>query len=91
MTNVTPIYQRFDYADVMTTKETAQLLRCSDQTVRSLTLREVHPLPYANTGTRHRIQRVFHRPAVLQWIEEEAQMTRGPAAERANKPAAKAG
>jgi excisionase family DNA binding protein len=73
MANVTPISQSVDFSDVMTTGETAKYLRVSPPTVRALTERDWHPLPCINTGNRTRKQRVFHRPTVMRWIQEEEQ------------------
>lgn len=71
MADVTTINERVDFADVMTTNETATLLRRSRETVRGLTERQWHPLPYVNTGMGKKKQRLFRRVSVLRWLEEE--------------------
>jgi len=78
--NVTPIYQHVDSSDVMTTGEVAKYLRCSLPTVRALAERSWHPLPCINTGNRTRKRRVFHRPSVLRWMQEEENIPVHPAA-----------
>lgn len=79
MTNVTPMYQRIDFADVMTTGEVAKLLRRSLATVRALTERPHHPLPCINTGIGKKKQRIFLRSGVLRWMEEEQKQSVAPA------------
>lgn len=72
MTNVTPIYQNLNSCDLMTTGETAKLLRRSLPTIRALTERSWHPLPCVNTGTAgKRKQRLFLRSSIMRWLEEE--------------------
>lgn len=79
MSNVTPFALRVDASDILTTSEMARLLRCGVATVRSLTEREWHPLPSINRGMAHKKQRIFLRPSVLRWLEEEEKLSKPPA------------
>ncbi len=75
MATLTSIGENVDMAEVMTTTETAKLLRRSDETVRQLTERPWHPLPCINTGMGRKKQRLYRRATTLRWLEEEERIT----------------
>jgi hypothetical protein len=73
MATVTALSENIDFSDVMTGKHVARLLHRSGETVRQLTERKWHPLPFINTGMGRKKQRLFRRASVLRWLEEEEQ------------------
>lgn len=90
MTNVIPMQQNIDYADMMTSGEMAKFLRKSRPTVLALAKRKVHPLPSIDTGAGSKRQLIFLRSSVLRWLREEEKLAK-PVRAEGSKERQKAG